>query len=116
MVRNDLGMSSGKTASQAGHAFVGAFTNTLKNKPERIQAYHNEFPASPGTKVVLSADLAQITRLIEELQTSQVPHYVVYDSGCQNFFNGARTLTGLGIGPITRNERPKFLRRLSPAK
>jgi len=112
VVRNDLGMAQGKACSQIAHAFVGAFTNALQQAPESIQAYHNEFPRSPGTKVCLSASLAQTERLILELSYANIPHFVVYDSGCENFYNGERTLTALGLGPITQNQAPKFLRRL----
>ena len=112
VVRNDLGMAQGKACSQIAHAFVGAFTNALQQAPESIQAYHNEFPRSPGTKICLQANLAQITRLIEELSFTPIPHHIVYDSGCANFFNGERTLTALGLGPVTNSEAPRFLKRL----
>jgi peptidyl-tRNA hydrolase len=112
IVRNDVGMTQGKMCSQASHAAVGAFTNALQASPESIRAYHSEFPSSPGTKVCCQANLAQITRLIEELAYTNIPHFVVYDSGCENFCNGERTLTALGLGPITSDEAPKFLKRL----
>ena len=112
VVRNDLGMAPGKLASQAGHAYVGAFTDAIQKTPDVIAAYHNEFPRSPGTKVCLQASLAQITRLIEELAFTGIPHHVVYDSGCPAFCDGTRVLTALGLGPVTNNEAPKFLKRL----
>jgi len=112
VVRNDLAMAPGKLCSQSGHAYVGALTRALQQTPGLVAAYHNEFPRSPGTKICLQANLAQITRLIEELSFTPIPHHIVYDSGCANFFNGERTLTALGLGPVTNSEAPRFLKRL----
>lgn len=103
LVRTDLGMDKGKIASQAGHAFLGAFVNCKDSFA--IQEYHKDFPKSPGTKVCLQVpDIAQLYRIENEARAAGLSTYVVVDSGCANFFGGKPTVTALGIGPATREQ------------
>jgi peptidyl-tRNA hydrolase, PTH2 family len=99
----DLDMGPGKIASQAGHAYLGAF---LRCEDPAIQAeYHKEFPQSPGTKVCLKArSLDQLLRAEQAALEAGLPVFRVVDSGCPNFFNGEPTITALGIGPATRDQ------------
>lgn len=103
-------MSIGKTASQAGHAYLGAFSNA----PLEIQkAYHSEFPTSPGTKVCLqSSNLDQLLKAEYLAQEAGVPFFRVTDSGCENFFGGEPTITALGIGPVTRSQIKHITKKL----
>ncbi len=112
VVRTDLAMEPGKIASQAGHAFVGAF---LQNQdPSVLAEYHKNLPASPGTKVVLKApSLCAIERAREELQQLGIPHFQVVDSGCSNFFNGEPVVTALGFGPVRKHQMPKITKRFN---
>ena len=111
IVRGDLAMTPGKAASQAGHAFLGAF---LRNQDSALlSSYHQDFPQSPGTKVVLQApDLTAIERAQEALNQCSLPYFLVVDSGCENLNDGHPTVTALGFGPIRKHEVPKALRRL----
>lgn len=96
-------MSPGKLASQAGHAYVGAFISTQDS--QRIAEYHQELPASPGTKVCLKAkNLDHILKAKDLAQAAGIPHFLVTDSGCSNFFDGQPIVTALGIGPATKAE------------
>jgi len=45
-----------------------------------------------------------LTRALEDAERLGVPHFVVVDSGCANFFDGQPTITALGIGPAKRSE------------
>jgi peptidyl-tRNA hydrolase len=103
LIREDLGMNPGKMASQAGHAFLGAY---VQCKDTNIMSeYHKEMPHSPGTKVCLKVpDLAQLHRVADEVKALGVPTFVVVDSGCKNFFDGKPTVTALGIGPVTKSQ------------
>lgn len=95
-------MDTGKIASQAGHAYLGAFINS---SPETQKAYHSEFPVSPGTKVCLRVDnLDQLLIAEEKAKEAGLSFFRVVDSGCQNFFNGEPTITALGIGPAKKRE------------
>jgi PTH2 family peptidyl-tRNA hydrolase len=95
-------MSPGKLSSQAGHAYLGAFVTT---SPDKQNTYHAELPASPGTKVCLKAkNLDQILRAKDLAAAAGIPHFLVVDSGCANFFDGQPVITALGIGPATKAE------------
>jgi len=95
-------MSAGKAASQAGHAYLGAYITALNSTLDadhyvkQAQDYSKE---SPGTKVCLQANLEQLLIAKEKCEFFGIPHFLVVDSGCQNFYDGAPIVTALGIGP-----------------
>lgn len=108
-MRTDLGMDAGKMASQAGHAYLGAFINA---KAELQSAYHAEFPQHPGTKVCLTAkNLNQLLRAKQEAEAAGIPVYLVTDSGCENFFGGQPTITALGLGPACKDQIKQITKR-----
>lgn len=94
-------MSPGKTASQAGHAYLGAYLDAVKKSPAVASAYAQE---APGTKVCLHGNLNAILKAAAEAERLGVPHFLVVDSGCANFFNGEPTVTALGLGPAPREQ------------
>ncbi len=103
-------MAPGKCASQAGHAYLGAFLSC--SDPAAIAAYQSEFPASPGTKVCLKGkNLEQLLRAEEEARSAGLPVYRVIDSGCPDFFGGEPIVTALGIGPATKAQIGRIARR-----
>lgn len=102
-------MSPGKCASQAGHAYLGAFLEALRLTKTVAEAYAAELP---GTKICLQARLQDLCRAKIEAEQAGLPVFLVVDSGCQNFFDGKPTITALGFGPCTQAEVPKFLRGL----
>jgi peptidyl-tRNA hydrolase len=99
-------MNIGKTASQAGHAYLGAF---LKATEDRKKEYHW---SGIGTKVCLVCqdlgDLIRYHHLAKELGLSTV---FIEDSGNNTCFNGVTTATAVGIGPCTKAE-VAFLKKL----
>lgn len=95
-------MDAGKTASQAGHAYLGAFLQAPKETQEK---YHDRFPESPGTKICLQAEnLGQIILAEAEAKRLGIPYFRVIDSGCKNFFGGEPIVTALGLGPATKDQ------------
>jgi peptidyl-tRNA hydrolase len=92
-------MSKGKAASQAGHAFLGAYLEALDKTPDVCKEYHKD---GIGTKVCLRGDLQSILIAKAQADLRGVPCFLVVDSGCSNFFDGQPTVTALGIGPQTR--------------
>jgi peptidyl-tRNA hydrolase len=101
-------MDPGKIASQAGHAYIGAFIASQAT-PEG-KAYSD---LSPGTKACLQGNLEELSRALEELQQAEIPHYLVVDSGCPDFFDGKPTITALGFGPSLRTPKlRKITKRL----
>lgn len=109
VVRNDIVMSSGKSASQAGHAYLGAFLAAQFTLPEVTAAYAADLP---GTKVCLQGSLTAIQRAQHELKAVGIPCFLVVDSGCVNFFDGKPTVTALGFGPVKQGQLPKFISKL----
>jgi peptidyl-tRNA hydrolase, PTH2 family len=95
-------MQPGKIASQAGHAYIGAF---LSANPILQSEYHQEFPEHPGTKICLKCDsLGQLLLAENAAKEAGIPYFKVTDSGCKNFFDGQPTITALGLGPATRDQ------------
>jgi len=108
-VRIDIGMSSGKIASQSGHAYLGAFINANANLQK---AYHSEFPEHPGTKICLTAkSLDRILIAKDMAEAAGIPTFLVTDSGCSNFFDGKPIITALGLGPATKSNIQHITRR-----
>lgn len=104
-------MTPGKAASQAGHAYLGAYIQALQLNPQLAAEYCAEHPRSPGTKVCLEGNLNRITQAVEEAKWLGIPHFLVVDSGCTNFFNGEPIITALGIGPAKKHEIQTITRR-----
>jgi peptidyl-tRNA hydrolase len=102
-------MSPGKVASQAGHAYLGA---AVLADPARLADYHKDLPRSPGTKVCLAGSLAKIIKAQQQAAQAGIPHFLVVDSGCPDFFGGQPTITALGLGPARRAEIDHITRKL----
>ena len=100
-------MTPGKLCSQAGHAYLGAF-QASSGTPEHA-AYAQ---LAPGTKVCFQGDLADLGRVHAKLQQHGIPHFVVIDSGCLNFFDGQPICTAIGFGPATKAQIHHITRRL----
>jgi len=95
-------MNPGKIASQAGHAYLGAFVQAIL---ELQGKYHAEFPEHPGTKICLKAEtLGQLLLAENAAKKAGIPYFRVIDSGCKNFFGGKPIITALGLGPTTRSK------------
>ena len=103
-------MEKGKCAAMAGHGFLGAFLASQFQTPEVAKRYSSDLP---GTKICLSADLAGIKRAQAELQEAGIPHYLVVDEGCPNFFGGQPIITALGFGPAIREQAKPITKRFN---
>lgn len=99
-------MNTGKTASQAGHAFLGAF---LESPEDKKKEYHSD---GIGTKVCLVAkNLDDLSRYYHLAKNLGVPTVLIEDTGNNTCFNGMPTITAVGIGPINKQEA-SFLKKL----
>lgn len=97
-------MEAGKVASQAGHAYLGAFLRA-SSSVEAFSVQAREYSLlEPGTKVCLQASLQKILMTQEKLISLGLPHFLVVDSGHQSFYNGVSTVTALGIGPLYQHQ------------
>jgi peptidyl-tRNA hydrolase len=102
-------MDPGKCASQAGHAYLGAFLNANSDLQKE---YHAEYPEHPGTKVCLVAkNLHHLLQAKEQAEAAGIPVYLVTDSGCANFFGGEPTITALGLGPASKEQIKHITKR-----
>lgn len=99
-------MGPGKLASQAGHAYLGAF---LQANEQRQSEYHRD---GIGTKVCLEVpDLMALQRAYDQACDAGLPAVIITDTGRNTTFNGVPTVSAVGIGPVNRDEVP-FLKRL----
>jgi len=93
-------MTSGKAASQAGHAFLASF---LKASPAASKAYVDD---DGGTKVVLAvSDEPSLWQLYKKASDAGLPCALHVESGhvMPPMFDGSPIVTAIGIGPAERN-------------
>jgi len=105
-------MTPGKSASQAGHAYLGAFIQATGHDAgfrQQAQEYASE---QPGTKVCLQASLDEVLRLKDRADQLGLPNFLVVDSGHQAFNNGLETTTAWGFGPCTREQAKPIVKKL----
>ena len=102
-------MSPGKIASQAGHAYLGAFLKCQELNPQLLAEYLKDFP---GTKVCLASKSHDaLLRAQAEAAASGIPCSLITDSGCSNFFNGQPIITAIGLGPANESQIKYITRR-----
>jgi peptidyl-tRNA hydrolase, PTH2 family len=102
-------MSPGKIASQAGHAYLGAFLRCQELHPQVVVDYLKGFP---GTKVCLrSKNLEALLRAQAQAESAGIPCSLITDSGCLNFFNGQPIITAIGLGPAKEDQIKPITRR-----
>jgi peptidyl-tRNA hydrolase, PTH2 family len=86
LVRSDLGMTSGKAAAQAGHAFVASF---IKSDPDAQRAFTSD---AGWTKVVLAApDESTLWQAYRRADCAGIPAHLWIEDGVP---------VALGIGPL----------------
>lgn len=117
MLRGDLIMSEGKANAQAGHAYTDALMDGVFHTDPDIRSRALAYASlRPNTKVCLDGGSeASFRALITALEAEGIPHVLIIDEGHIEapHFDGSPTMTAIGIGPLTKTERPKLLRRLS---
>jgi len=118
VVRKDLKMRSGKVASQVSHASMAALLNSFKyykiNNINRYEFNDNTFVdywlKNSFTKIILSVnsddELLQIYNEIVKINNDKVkfiPISLIQDNGT-TVFDGIKTNTCIGIGPIDADD------------
>lgn len=101
IVREDLDMTPGKIASQAGHAYLDTYLKALEDTPENATEYKLD---SHGIKVCLRAK--NLNQLIDAQQVAEklgIPNALITDSG-YTCFEGKPTITALGLGPSRKED------------
>jgi peptidyl-tRNA hydrolase len=108
LLRQDLGMTPGKSASQAGHAYLESFVKTDRSIS---LAYLNQ----GGTKIALAApDLQTLEQIHAAALAADLPCAIVVESGhvMPPTFDGSPIITALGIGPVDREIARPLVRKL----
>ncbi|SRR5216684_2937647 len=101
-------MTSGKAASQAGHAFLDSFiTAPLEN----TEAYL----ADGGTKIVLMVPgERELCDLFHKAKLAKLPCAMVIEQDhiMPPHFDGSPVPTAIGIGPLSRSEARQLTKGL----
>ena len=112
----------GKLMVQAGHAFVNALEEARRgdwvqddiDDSARLllgSLRVREYLTVSQPKIVLKAkNEAALRRAADECRQARIPHYLVTDEGRTVF--PEPTVTCLGIGPVLRQNLPKFIDRM----
>lgn len=98
-VRNDLKMSKGKIAAQAGHAAVSASEYARKNRPEWWTPWIMEGQCKIAVKVKSEEEIIEIER---KARNAGLPVALIVDRGLTEI--PPNTTTCLGIGPAPANK------------
>jgi PTH2 family peptidyl-tRNA hydrolase len=94
VVRNDLKMSRGKIAAQAGHAAVSAAEEARKKCSGWWKAWMKEGQCKIAVKAESEQELLELEKKAEK---SKLPTALIVDRGLTELPPG--TVTCLGIGP-----------------
>ncbi|RYD72598.1 MAG: peptidyl-tRNA hydrolase [Verrucomicrobiaceae bacterium] len=106
-------MSPGKTAAQAGHAYLNTYLKALVDRPEEAAAYQAD---GLGTKVCLRATSEyKLMRAYEDAMAAGLPCSLIIDQHhvLPPHFDGSPIITALGIGPARRDEVRQITKRFS---
>lgn len=107
VVRSDLKLSKGKTASQAAHAAVMCFKQSLERDPTLASKWLNV--GQP--KIVLKVDsLSELESLRDSAKNAGIVNSLVLDAGRTQISPG--TATCLGIGPDYDEKIDKLVKEL----
>lgn len=104
IVRTDLKMDKGKTASQCAHASLATF---LKAKKANKDAWLEEGMKKVVLKVSSEAELME---LYEKAKKAKLPSELIMDRGLTQIKAG--TITSLGIGPAEDEKIDKISGKL----
>lgn len=109
ILREDITMTPGKAAAQAGHAFLDAYLTAPSDIQEQYRLDRH------GTKIVLGAkDAEHIHRIHNEAFRLGFPCALIVDRDhiMPPDFDGRPIVTGCGIGPIHRDKIRFLVKRL----
>lgn len=113
--RADLEMTPDKLAAQTGHAFINAWDEARKQRPEIAAQYKG---TGNGTKIIMySKNLHQLIRAYRDCNQANVPCSLIIDRGhiMTPHFDGNPIITALGIGPVYKDEIAHITKRYTMA-
>lgn len=107
ILRNDLGMSTGKKVAQACHAAVIAVEMAKKMNPEIYQKWSNEGQKKVALKVQTEKELLDLYNMAKSMK---FPCAIIQDAGLTELPPG--TITAVAIGPGKSNDIDKITGQL----
>jgi len=105
-------MTSGKAASQAGHAFLDSFLTASRDNTEA-------YLADGGTKIVLTVPgERELCDLFHKAKQAKLPCAMVIEENhvMLPHFDGSPVVTAIGIGPMPRIQARPITKGLPPLK
>jgi len=100
IIRNDLGMTTGKKCVQCCHASLGAYKKASKSIIKKWESEGQK-------KVVLEVNSKkELLNLFERAKKEKIPCFLVEDAGLTELKPG--TVTALGIGPEDEKKLDKI--------
>jgi PTH2 family peptidyl-tRNA hydrolase len=113
LVRGDLEIPIGKLCAQTAHGFLGSYVNCTNEdlKKEYLGLNENGLIDSGQAKITLKAkNLNALLRAEQECKDLGISTALIKDAG-RTVFNEP-TITVLGIGPVTKENLPKFVQKM----
>eukprot|EP00742_Colponemidia_sp_Colp-10_P001165 GILJ01001256.1.p1 GENE.GILJ01001256.1~~GILJ01001256.1.p1 ORF type:complete len:196 (+),score=21.03 GILJ01001256.1:2-589(+) len=96
LVRQDLGMGTGKVAAQVGHATLGTYKLAMTMNPLAV----HQWEADGGPKIVLRVkDQTELLDLVEKARGLSIPVCTIRDAGHTQVEPGSLTVCGIGPAP-----------------
>ena len=103
-----MGGNRGKLSAQTGHGYLHAFWDAEERHVEKAKSYRNSGMAK---KITLKCDNEELMRQLVEDYRPITGVTVVEDAGL-TVFNGEKTFTCVGIGPLHIDEQDERIRNL----
>jgi peptidyl-tRNA hydrolase, PTH2 family len=100
--RQDLQLSKGKIAAQAGHAAVSAAQDAYTHYKKWWEAWLYEGQRKIAVKVKDEKELHELEKAAEEVG---LPHALIVDAGLTEIPEGTITCLGIGPAPAERIDR-----------
>lgn len=97
VVRQELGLSPGKTAVQVAHAAVMLALDDAARKRRDFRSWLEQGQKKVALRV---QSLAEIEALQRKAQAMGLPTVVVQDAGLTEVPPGTKTVLGIGPGPV----------------
>jgi PTH2 family peptidyl-tRNA hydrolase len=103
IIRKDLKLGTGKTASQVAHAAIGSMKKALQTNSRDVKIWEK----CGSKKVVLKVNsLEELKKIENAVRKEKIPYFLVVDAGLTQIEPG--TVTALGIGPVKEEKINKI--------
>ncbi len=103
VIRENLGLSIGKTCAQAAHASLSSAFIAMNKKDNWFEKWKSQ----GQKKIVVKSDLKKIKEIEKKAKSSGIPHKVIRDAGLTEILPG--TITSIGIGPAPEKQIDKLI-------